>query len=102
MHLNGFYASLIKFFDSIDSIKTSMIAALIFGFGWSFIYSSQLTFNTANIVFVTFLQGFVLSVIFYALVNVIRILARILIYPDVEDENALPIVIMELELLEKN
>ena len=93
MHLNGFYASLIKFFDSIDSIKTSMIAALIFGFGWSFIYSSQLTFNTANIVFVTFLQGFVLSVIFYALVNVIRILARILIYPDVEDENALPIVI---------
>ena len=93
MYFFGFYRSLIRFFDSMDSIKTSMLGSLIFGFGWSFIYSSQLTINTPNIVFVTFLQGFVLSVMFYALLNVIRILARIAIYPDVRDENALPIVI---------
>ena len=77
----------------MDSIRISMLGSLIFGFGWSFIYSSQLTINTPNIVFVTFLQGFVLSVMFYALINVIRILARIVIYPDIRDENALPIVI---------
>lgn len=93
MYFFGFYRSLIRFFDSMDSIRTSMLGSLIFGFGWSFIYSNQLTINTPNIVFVTFLQGFVLSVMFYALINVIRILARIIIYPDIRDENALPIII---------
>lgn len=93
MYAFGFYRSLIRFYDSMDAIKISIIGSLIFGFGWSFIYSSQLTVGTANIAFITFLQGFVLSVMFYALINVTRILARIIIYPDIRDENALPIVI---------
>lgn len=93
MYFFGFYRSLIRFFDSMDSIVTSMIGSIIFGFGWSLIYLSQLPLNSSNIVFITFLQGFILSVMFYALINVTRILARIIIYPNIRDENALPIVI---------
>ena len=39
------------------------------------------------------MQGFVLSVIFYALIHVTRIVARIILYPETIDENAMPIVI---------
>tara|TARA_B100002019_G_scaffold205529_1_gene178276 strand:+ start:583 stop:2490 length:1908 start_codon:yes stop_codon:yes gene_type:complete len=89
----GFYRSLIRFFDSMDSIVTSIIGSLIFGFGWSLIYLSQLSFSNSNILFISFLQGIILSFLFYALINITRIIAKILIYPKPIEENAIPVVI---------
>ena len=89
----GFYRSLIRFFDSMDAILIALIGSLIFGFGWAIIYLSQLNFLDSNIIFITFLQGIILSFLFYALINIIRIIARILIYPNSNEENAIPVVI---------
>ena len=89
----GFYRSLIRFFDSMDSIVTSIIGSLIFGFGWSLIYLSQLSFSNSNILFISFLKGIILSFLFYALINITRIIAKILIYPKPIEENAIPVVI---------
>ena len=89
----GFYRSLIRFFDSMDAILTALIGSLIFGFGWALIYLSQLNFSDSNIIFIAFLQGIILSFLFYALINIIRIIARILIYPNSNEENAVPVVI---------
>ena len=93
MYLFGFYRSLIRFFDSMDSLVTSITGSLIFGFSWAFIFLNQLSISASNIFFVTMMQGFVLSVIFYALIHVTRIVARIILYPETIDENAMPIVI---------
>jgi FlaA1/EpsC-like NDP-sugar epimerase len=93
MFLLGFYRSLIRFFDSMDSLVTSITGSLIFGFSWAFIFLNQLPISASNIFFVTMMQGFVLSVIFYALIHVTRIVARIILYPETIDENAMPIVI---------
>ncbi len=93
MYLFGFYRSLIRFFDSMDSLVTSITGSLIFGFMWAFIFLNQLSISASNIFFVTMMQGFVLAVIFYALIHVTRIMARIILYPETIDDNALPIVI---------
>ncbi len=93
MYFFGFYRSLIRFFDSMDSLATSMAGSLIFGFMWSFIFLYDLSTSASNILFVTMMQGFVLSVIFYALIHVIRIVAKIILYPEIMDDNALPVVI---------
>ena len=82
----GFYRSLIRFFDSMDAILTALIGTLIFGFGWALIYLSQLNFSDSNIIFITFLQGIILSFLFYALVNMSRIIARILLYPNFKEK----------------
>ena len=93
MWLLGFYRSLIRFFDSMDSILTALIGSLIFGFGWTLIYLTQINFTDSNIIFISFLQGIILSFLFYALINITRIIARILIYPSSISENAIPVVI---------
>ena len=41
LYLFGFYKSLIKFFDSKDSIFLSLSGSLIFGFSWSIIHIYQ-------------------------------------------------------------
>ena len=89
----GFYKSLIRFFDSMDAILTALIGSLIFGFGWTLVYLAHLNFLESNIIFITFLQGIILSFLFYALINITRIIARILIYPNSKEENAIPVVI---------
>ena len=89
----GFYRSLIRFFNSTDAILTALVGSLIFGFGWAIIYLSEINLSDSNIVFITFLQGIILSFLFYALINISRIIARILIYPNSKEENAIPVVI---------
>lgn len=89
----GFYRSLIRFFDSMDAILTALIGSVIFGFGWALIYLGQLNFSDSNIIFITFLQGIILSFLFYALINMSRIIARILLYPNFKEKNAIPVVI---------
>ena len=89
----GFYRSLIRFFNSTDAILTALVGSLIFGFGWAIIYLSAINLSDSNIVFITFLQGIILSFLFYALINISRIIARILIYPNSKEENAIPVVI---------
>ena len=93
MNFFGFYRSIIRFFDSVDSIMVSIIGSMIFGFGWSLIYLSQITQATSTIFFVAILQGFVLSVMFYALLNTSRDIAKLILYPYTIEDTANPVVI---------
>ena len=46
LYIFGFYKSLIKFFDSKDSIFLSLTGSLIFGFGWSAMHIYQFNIYT--------------------------------------------------------
>ncbi len=93
MNFFGFYRSIIRFFDSVDSIVVSIFGSMIFGFGWSLIYLSQINQATSTIFFVAILQGFVLSVMFYALLNTTRDIAKLILYPYTIEDTANPVVI---------
>ena len=93
MNFFGFYRSIIRFFDSVDSIVVSIFGSMIFGFGWSLIYLSQTAQATSTIFFVAILQGFVLSVMFYALLNTSRDIAKLILYPYTIEDTANPVVI---------
>jgi len=93
LYIFGFYKSLIKFFDSKDSILLSLSGSLIFGFSWALIYIYQ--FNTVSTSFlsIAFLQGFLLSAVFYAFLNISRDIAKYFLYPINTNLDARKIVI---------
>tara|TARA_B100001250_G_scaffold73234_1_gene59768 strand:+ start:1269 stop:3170 length:1902 start_codon:yes stop_codon:yes gene_type:complete len=93
LYIFGFYKSLIKFFDSKDSILLSLTGSLVFGFTWSAMHVYQ--FNTVSTSFlsIALLQGFLLSAVFYAFLNISRDIAKYLLYPYNTNSDAKNIVI---------
>jgi len=81
LYIFGFYKSLIKFFDSKDSIFLSLTGALIFGFSWTLIHIYQFKIVSTTFLSIAFLQGFLLSAVFYAFLNISRDIAKYLLYP---------------------
>mgnify|MGYP001457482883 FL=1 len=93
LYIFGFYKSLIKFFDSKDSIFLSLTGSLIFGFTWSLIHVYQFQIVSTTFLSIALLQGFLLSAVFYAFLNISRDIAKYLLYPYNTDPDARPIVI---------
>ena len=93
LYIFGFYKSLIKFFDSKDSIFLSLSGSLIFGFTWSLIHVYQFQIVSTTFLSIAILQGFLLSAVFYAFLNISRDIAKYLLYPYDTDPDARPIVI---------
>ncbi|MEC7912470.1 MAG: nucleoside-diphosphate sugar epimerase/dehydratase [Pseudomonadota bacterium] len=93
LYIFGFYKSLIKFFDSKDSIFLSLTGSLIFGFTWSLIHVYQFQIVSTTFLSIALLQGFLLSAVFYAFLNISRDIAKYLLYPYDTDPDARPIVI---------
>ena len=93
LYIFGFYKSLIKFFDSKDSIFLSLTGSLIFGFTWSLIHVYQFQIVSTTFLSIALLQGFLLSAVFYAFLNISRDIAKYLLYPYNTDSDARPIVI---------
>jgi len=93
LYIFGFYKSLIKFFDSKDSIFLSLSGSLIFGFTWSLIHVYQFQIVSTTFLSIAILQGFLLSAVFYAFLNISRDIAKYLLYPYNTDPDARPIVI---------
>ena len=81
LYFFGFYKSLIKFFDSKDSILLSLSGSLIFGFSWSVMHVYQFNIVSTTFLSIALLQGFLLSAVFYAFLNVSRDAAKYLLYP---------------------
>ena len=92
LYFLGFYKTLIRFFDPVDSIGTSSFSSLIFGSSWAFLY---IYFNPIayDFLFVIFLQGVVLSAVFLTLVNLSRVVAKYFLQPINSVRDAVPIVI---------
>jgi len=93
LYLFGFYKSLIKFFDSKDSILLSVVGSLIFGISWSFFYINQFQIISTTFLAITFLQGLLLSAVFYAFINITRDIAKYFLYPANINKDAKNIVI---------
>ena len=89
----GFYKSLIKFFDSKDSILLSLTGSLVFGFTWFAIHIYQFNIISTSFLSIALLQGFLLSAVFYAFLNISRDVAKYLLYPYNTNSDAKNIVI---------
>lgn len=92
-YLFGFYKSLIKFFDSKDSILLSLTGSLIFGFSWSIMHIYQFNIVSTSFLSIAFLQGILLAAVFYAFINISRDVAKFLLYPYNTNDDAKHIVI---------
>ena len=93
LYVFGFYKSLIKFFDSKDSILLTLIGSMIFGFSWSVMHVYQFQIISTSFLSIAFLQGFLLSAVFYAFLNISRDVAKYLLYPYNTNSDAKPVVI---------
>ncbi len=76
----GFYRSLMKFFDSKDSIFRALIGSFIFGSSWGVVYTFQYELIRTDFLATIVLQALLLSSVFYAFIQITRDLAKILIY----------------------
>ena len=90
---SGFYRSLMKFFDSKDSIFRVLIGSFIFGFSWGIFYLSQYELIRTDFLTTVLLQSLLLSAVLYAFLQIIRDIAKLIIYPSKERLNAKPILI---------
>ena len=93
LYFFGYYKSLIRFFDSRDSIFLCVSGSLLFGFSWAVIYILQFDVIPTDFLSIIILQGLLLSSVLYAFINISRDVAKYLLYPYQKDENASPIVI---------
>lgn len=90
---SGFYRSLMKFFNSKDSIFRSLIGAFIFGFSWAVVYLYQYEIIRTNFLTTVILQAFLLSSVFYSFIQISRDIAGLLIYPEADKNDAKPVLI---------
>src|SRR6056300_1132649 len=93
LYFFGYYRSLIKFFDSRDSIFLCVSGSLLFGFSWASIYILQFDIIQTNFLPIILLQGLLLSAVLYAFINISRDVAKFFLYPYDKDKNAIPVVI---------
>jgi len=93
LYFLGYYRSLIRFFDSRDSIFLCVSGSLLFGFSWASIYILQFDIIQANFLPIILLQGLLLSAVLYAFINISRDVAKFFLYPYDKDKNAIPVVI---------
>ena len=89
----GFYRTIIKFFDSKDSIFVTLTGSMVFGFTWSVIHIFQFPIISTSFLSIAFLQGLLLAAVFYAFINLSRDFAKYLLYPYDTNQDARPIVI---------
>ena len=93
LYVFGFYKSLIKFFDSKDSIIISLIGSLIFGFSWALLHVYQFQIVSTSFLSIVLLQGLLLAAVFYGFLNFSRDVAKYLLYPQSLNMDARHIVI---------
>ena len=93
LYLFGYYRSIIRFFDSRDSIFLFVSGSLLFGFSWASIYILQFDIIQTNFLPIILLQGLLLSAVLYAFINISRDVAKFFLYPYDKDKNAIPVVI---------
>jgi FlaA1/EpsC-like NDP-sugar epimerase len=89
----GYYKSLIRYFDSRDSIFLCLSGSLLFGFSWAGLYILQFDVIATNLLSIIILQGLLLSSVLYAFINISRDVAKYFLYPYEKDEDAKPVVI---------
>jgi len=93
LYFFGFYRSLIKFYDSKDSIFLCISGSLIFGFTWAILHIYQFQIISTSFLTIAILQGFLLSAVFYTFLNLSRDTAKYFLYPYNTNPDARPVII---------
>ena len=91
--ISGLYRSSIRYSDSRDLTIRSIKGSFIFGISWGFVYLLQFEIIRNQFIYIVFLRSIFLSFVFYASIQIIRDLARILIYPNKSNDKGKPILI---------
>ena len=76
----GFYRSLMKFFDSKDSIFRAMIGSFYLDLPGA-VYLAQYEIIRTDYLATVILQSFLLSSVLYAFLQISRDIAKLIIYP---------------------
>ena len=92
-YISGLYRSSIRFSDSRDLTIRSLKGAFIFGLSWGLVYLYQYEIIRDQFFYTVFLRAIFLSFVFYASIQIIRDLARILIYPSNSNNKGKPVLI---------
>lgn len=92
-YYSGAYRSSIRFSDSRDLTVRSIKGAFIFGISWGFVYLYQFEIVRNQFLYSVFLRSIFLSFIFYASIQIIRDMARLLIYPNKLNKKGKPVLI---------
>lgn len=92
-YISGLYRSSIRFSDSSDLTVRSVIGAFIFGVSWACVYLYQFEIIRNQFLITVFFRAMFLSFVFYAAIQIIRDLARILLYPLAIKEKGKPVLI---------
>ena len=93
LYFLGFYQSLIKFFDSKDSIFLAITGSMIFGISWTLLHIYQFSVISTAFLSIAILQGFLLASVFYAFLNISRDIAKYFLYPLTINHDAKPVII---------
>jgi UDP-N-acetylglucosamine 4,6-dehydratase len=92
-YVSGLYRSSIRFSDSRYTMVRSIKGAFIFGISWGFIYTLQFEIIRNQFLLNVFFRSIFLAFVFYASIQIIRDLARILIYPNNDQQKGRPVLI---------
>ena len=93
LYYQGFYHSMIKFFDSKNSIFLTLSGALVFGGSWTLIYLYQFPLISTSFLAVAILQGVLLAAVFSTFLNLSRNIAHFFLYSYATNSDAKSIVI---------
>ena len=94
LFLTGFYKTMIRFYDTLDTIFIALTGSFIYGFSWLITYLLSLPVFLNEYFFVFFLQAFMLSIVLYSFLSSIRIFAKYILFTlKASDINAEPIII---------
>ena len=92
--LVGFYKSMIRFYDLLDTFFLSILGSLIFGFTWLLTFLRSLTNISYESFFIFLLQAFMLSVVLFSFISSSRIFGKYVLFSlKNEQEDAEPVVI---------
>lgn len=81
LYLLGFYKTVIKFFDSQDSIFLSLSGSLIFGFTWAVMHIYQFNIVSTSFLSIALLQGFLLAAVFLCIFKPYKRYGKVYLVP---------------------
>ena len=92
--LVGFYKSMIRFYDLLDTFFLSISGSLIFGFTWLLTFLRSLPNISYESFFIFLLQAILLSVVLFSFISSSRIFGKYVLFSlKNEQEDAEPVVI---------
>lgn len=92
-YISGLYRSSIRFSDSRDLTVRTIIGTFIFGISWGAVYLFQYEIIRNQFLLTVFLKSIFLAFVFYASIQIVRDLARLIIYPTHANKKGKPVLI---------